>query len=253
MSLLDFLLLSVAGFLSGALNAVAGGGTFFTFAALLATGLPPITANATSAVALTVGSAASAAAYRRELALLWRGTLWLALASALGAFAGALILIALDNVTFRAMIPWLLLFATVVFALGPRIARAVGTQGGDHPTLPRRLAGMAVQFATAIYGGFFGAGMGFLMLASLGLTEGTDYHRINAIKQILAVVIQTAAIIVFIKGGVVAWAPALTVMAAAVAGGYLGVGIARKVPGHIMRGFVIASGAVLTAYYFLAG
>src|SRR5688500_1048764 len=128
MTLFDFLLLAAAGFLSGALNAVAGGGTFFTFAALLAAGLPPITANATSAVALTVGSAASAAAYRRELALLWRGALWLALASGLGALVGALILIALDNVTFRAMIPWLLLFATVVFALGPRIARLVGSE-----------------------------------------------------------------------------------------------------------------------------
>jgi len=253
MTLADFLLLAAAGFLSGALNAVAGGGTFFTFAALLAAGLPPITANATSAVALTVGSAASALAYRRELALLWRGARWLALASALGALLGALILIALDNVTFRAMIPWLLLFATIVFALGPRIARAFGSEDGGHPSLTRRLAGMAVQFATAIYGGFFGAGMGFLMLASLGLTEGTDYHRVNAIKQILAVVIQTAAIVVFIRGGVVAWAPALTVMAAAVAGGYLGVGAARMVPGNAMRGFVIASGAALTLYYFLAG
>lgn len=252
MTLADFLLLAAAGFLSGAINAVAGGGTFFTFAALLAAGLPPITANATSAVALTVGSVASAAAYRHEIAKLWRGALWLALASALGAFVGALILMALDNITFRAMIPWLLLFATIVFALGPRIARAIGTAEGP-PTLPRRITGMAIQFATAVYGGFFGAGMGFLMLASLGLTEGTDYHRINAIKQILAVVIQAAAIVVFIRGGVVAWAPALTVMAAAVAGGYLGVSAARRVPGHVMRGFVIASGAVLTLYYFLAG
>ena len=216
-------------------------------------GLPPITANATSAVALTVGSAASAAAYRRELSLLWRGTLWLALASGAGALLGALLLVALDNVTFRALIPWLLLFATLVFALGPRIARNVGTAADSRPTLRRRLVGMAVQFLTAIYGGFFGAGMGFLMLASLGLTEGTDYHRINAIKQILAVVIQAFAIIVFIYGGVVAWEPALTVMAAAIAGGYLGVGAARMVPTHIMRGFVIASGAVLTLYYFLAG
>jgi uncharacterized membrane protein YfcA len=95
--------------------------------------------------------------------------------------------------------------------------------------------------------------MGFLMLASLGLTEGSDYHRINAIKQILAVVIQAVAIVVFIGGRVIAWGPALVVMVAAVVGGYLGVGIARKAPSGAMRGFVIASGAVLTAYYFVAG
>jgi uncharacterized membrane protein YfcA len=251
MSLHYVLLLAGAGFLSGALNAVAGGGTFFTFAALLASGLPPITANATSAVALAVGSVASAAAYRREISGLWRTSLRLALASAVGSILGALILIGLDNVTFRGMIPWLLLFATIVFALGPRIARAVGTAEADAPPLQRRLVGMAIQFLTAVYGGFFGAGMGFLMLASLGLTEGTNYHRINAIKQILAVIIQAVAIVLFIHGGIIAWPAALVTMAAAIVGGYLGVGLARSVPDKMMRGFVIASGAVLTLYYFL--
>lgn len=252
MSLVDILVLSLAGFMSGALNAVAGGGTFFTFAALMAAGLPPITANASSAVALTVGSAASAAAYRKELSVLWRGALWLSVASAAGALIGALILIALDNVTFRGLVPWLLLSATFIFALGPRIARLTGA-GTHTPSVSRRLAGAFVQFLTAIYGGFFGAGMGFLMLASLGLTEGTDYHRINAIKQILAVVIQGVAILVFVSGDVVAWPPALITMGAAVAGGYLGVGAARRIPGPIMRGFVITTGAALTVYYFVSG
>jgi uncharacterized membrane protein YfcA len=253
MSPIDILLLCSAGFLAGALNAVAGGGTFFTFAALLAAGLPPITANATSAVAMAVGSVASAAAYRREVATLWRGTLRLVLASATGALLGALILVALDDVTFRGMIPWLLLVATVIFALGPRIAKAIGTEAQGLPNAARRFAGFLIQFVTAAYGGFFGAGMGFLMLASLGLTEGTDYHRINAIKQVLAVVIQAMAIVVFIRGDVIAWAPALTVMAAAIAGGYLGVGIARKVPSRVMRTLVTTSGAVLTLYYFVSG
>src|SRR3954451_23312215 len=191
-------LLAGAGLLSGVLNAVAGGGTFFTFAAMLGIGLPPITANASSAVALGIGSFASAAAYRDELARLWRGVLLLALASAAGGFLGALILVSLDNVTFRGLIPWLLLTATVIFALGPRIAGALGATSADAPTPGRRAAGMLIQFATAVYGGFFGAGMGFLMLASLGLTEGSDYHRLNAIKQILATVIQVLAIAVFV-------------------------------------------------------
>lgn len=253
MSPADLLLLTAAGFLAGAINAVAGGGTFFAFAALLATGLPPITANATSAVALTVGSAASAAAYRREIAGLWRTTVGLVLASAAGALVGALILIVLENDTFRAMIPWLLLFATVVFALGPRIARTLGTETRELAGPARRAVALVIQFVTAVYGGFFGAGMGFLMLASLGLTEGTDYHRINAIKQVLAVVIQAVAIVIFIQGDIIDWPAALVTMAAAIAGGYLGVGIGRRVPAKAMRGFVVASGAALTAYYFLAG
>lgn len=248
-----FLLLTGAGLVSGALNAVAGGGTFFTFAALLAVGLPPITANASSAVALGVGSAASAAAYRRELASIWRGVLILCLASAAGGFVGALILVSLDNVTFRALIPWLLLAATVIFAFGPRIAKSLGAASDDAPTPMRRLAGCIIQFGTAVYGGFFGAGMGFLMLASLGLTEGTDYHRINAIKQVLAIIIQAVAILVFVRGGVIAWPAALVTMMAAIVGGYVGVGVARRVPSRVMRALVIAAGAVLTAYYFVSG
>lgn len=253
MSLFDFLLLAAAGFFSGALNAVAGGGTFFTFAALMAAGLPPITANASSAVALTIASTASAAAYRREIAKLWRSALWLALASGTGAFIGALILIALSNESFRALVPYIMLFATSVFALGPRIARFAGAEAADLPTPRRRLAGLLSQFLISVYGGFFGAGMGILMLASLTLTENTDYHRINSIKQILAIAIQGAAIVVFIRGGIIDWPAALVVMAAAIAGGYLGVGVARRVPAQTMRGVVVAAGAALTVYYFLAG
>ena len=254
MSTPDILLLIASGVLSGALNAVAGGGTFFTFAALLAVGLPPITANASSALALAVGSLASAAAYRDVISRIWRTVVLLALASALGSLLGAALLVALDDVTFRGLIPWLLLLATVIFAAGPSISKRVATESHDNPTTPgRRVASLMLQFLTSIYGGFFGAGMGFLMLASLGLTEGQDYHRLNAIKQVLAVVIQAVAIVVFIRGGVIAWSPGLVVMGAAIAGGYWGVALARKVPTPITRGFVIVTGAVLTVYYFLAG
>jgi uncharacterized membrane protein YfcA len=253
MTFSDILLLAGAGALSGALNAVAGGGTFFTFAALLAVGLPPITANASSALALTVGSLASAAAYRQEIGRMWRATALLATASAIGGVLGAGLLVALDNVTFQGLIPWLLLAATVIFALGPAIARRIGSETHENPTPARRAAGFVLQLLTSIYGGFFGAGMGFLMLASLGLTEGQDYHRLNAIKQVLGAVIQGVAIVVFIGGNVIAWSPALIVMLAAIAGGYFGVELARKVPAGIMRVLVIATGAVLTGYYFLAG
>ncbi len=171
--------LGVAGLLSGTLNAVAGGGTFFSFGALLAVGLPPITANATSAVAMVPGYVASAVAYRTEVGQVWRKAVLLGAASAAGAVLGAVILIALDNQTFARFVPWLLLLATVVFALGPLAARLIPERSHDDPA--HRGIAAIVQFVMSIYGGFFGAGMGIMMLASLGLTEGQNFHRINAL------------------------------------------------------------------------
>jgi uncharacterized protein len=249
MSISDILILAVAGFLAGALNALAGGGTFFSFGALLAVGLPPITANATSAVAMVPGYVASALAYRGELRAVVRSMLALGVASAAGALIGAVVLIALDNDTFAAFVPWLLLAATVVFALGPRIAALLPER--PHEDQAHRLVAAAVQFVVSVYGGFFGAGMGILMLASLGLTEGQNFHRINALKHVLSIVIQTAAILVFIRGDVISWQEALVLIAAAMVGGWLGVDMARRVPVAAVRAFVIAAGASLTVYYFL--
>ncbi|MBA3520787.1 MAG: sulfite exporter TauE/SafE family protein [Rhizobiales bacterium] len=249
MSAADLLILGLAGLLSGTLHAVAGGGTFFSFGALLAVGLPPITANATSAVAMVPGYVASAIAYRREVRGVWRKAILLGIASAIGSVIGALILIGLDNQTFARFVPWLLLAATLVFALGPFVSRLL-------PDRPRegagsRAIGAVVQFTMAIYGGFFGAGMGIMMLASLGLTEGQNFHRINALKHILSIVIQTASIVVFVQGDVISWPEALVLIVAVVAGGWFGVDVARRFPISAVRGFVIATGAALTVYYFL--
>ena len=251
MPLTHIALLALAGFVAGTLNAVAGGGTFFSFGALTALGLPPIVANATSSVAMVPGYLASAVNYRRELALVWRGTMALAAASLVGSLIGAFILIRLDNQTFSAIVPWLLLGATAIFAAGPRISRSLPARGHDD-TSHRALA-TAVQFVVAIYGGFFGAGMGIIMLASLGLTEGQNFHRINAMKHILSIVIQTAAVVVFIGGNVISWPHALVLIVAVVAGGWFGIDIARRVPIVFVRGFVIAVGTALAAYYFVRG
>jgi uncharacterized membrane protein YfcA len=248
MSPYEILILSVAGFIAGTLNAIAGGGTFFSFGALLAVGLPPITANATSAVAMVPGYVASAIAYRGELAAVRRNAVALAIVSAVGSLIGAVVLITLDNATFAAFVPWLLLAATVVFALGPSLSRLLPSRSHDDGR--HRVVATAIQFVMSIYGGFFGAGMGILMLASLGLTEGQNFHRINALKHILSIVIQTAAIIVFIRGDVISWTEALVLIVAVVVGGWLGVGIARRVPIVAVRAFVIAAGATLAAYYF---
>lgn len=248
MSFLSALMLFVAGFLSGGINAVAGGGTFITFGALTLIGIPPISANATSSIAQFPGYITSTLAYWSDIKRMWRGALVLAIVSVIGSLAGALILLALDNPSFRAIVPWLLLGATGLFAAGPWLKPKDGAAQQDRP-----VAGAIVQFITAVYGGFFGAGMGIMMLATLGLTEAGDYHRLNALKNMLAIVIAAIAIIVFASGGVIAWLPAIIMVPAVALGGYAGVWSAKRVPQIAVRVFVIAIGVFLAFYYFSKG
>ena len=248
MTLFNAALLFIAGFLSGGINAVAGGGTFITFGALTLAGIPPISANATSSVAQFPGYVTSTLAYWSDIRTMWRGALILCLISACGALAGALLLLALDNPSFRALVPWLLLAATGLFAAGPWLKPRPRSpvEGAQIGTLPGRI----VQFITSVYGGFFGAGMGIMMLATLGLTETGDYHRLNALKNMLAIVIAAVAIVVFVSGGVVAWLEVAFMIPGVALGGYAGVWAARRVPQLAVRIFVIAVGLLLAGYYF---
>ncbi|KQQ85902.1 sulfite exporter TauE/SafE family protein [Aureimonas sp. Leaf324] len=250
MSLLWLSLLFLSGFASGAINAVAGGGTFITFGALSLAGVPPIVANATSSVAQFPGYVTSTLAYRADIARVWRGALLLALLSALGALAGAAILLVLDNDEFRLTVPWLLLGATALFAAGPWLKPKPREAGGSARvgTLP----GSIVQFLTALYGGFFGAGMGVMMLATLGLTQPADYHRLNALKNLLSIVIALVAIAVFVSGGLISWPHAAAMVPGVALGGYAGVWAAKRLPQSILRGIVILIGLSLSAYYFTA-
>ncbi|MER9304119.1 sulfite exporter TauE/SafE family protein [Mesorhizobium sp. M0293] len=250
MSVFDAILLFLAGFLSGAANAVAGGGTFITFGAMTLVGLPPIVANATSSVTQFPGYITSTLAYSADIRHFWRGALLLCLISAAGALAGALILLALDNPSFRALVPWLLLGATALFAAGPWLKPAPKP---EHEAAVGSLMGSLAQFLTAIYGGFFGAGMGVMMLATLGLTQAGDYHRLNALKNMLAMVIAAVAIVVFVSGGVIAWPQAIIMIPGGALGGYAGVWIAKRVPRNAVRGFVVAVGLFLAFYYFTKG
>ncbi|SIQ88210.1 hypothetical protein SAMN05880582_104167 [Rhizobium sp. RU20A] len=246
MSILTILLLAAAGFLSGVVNAIAGGGTFLTFGAMTLTGMPPISANATSSVTQFPGYVTSALAYRKEILARPREAIILGIISVIGSLGGALILLSLSNPSFRSLVPWLLLAATVIFWAGPYL-RPKNT--GEHRNVG--LAGMIGQFFTSIYGGFFGAGMGIMMLAVLGLATGGDYHRLNALKNFIAMVIAAIAIVVFAGGGVVAWPEALVMIPAGALGGYSGVWVARRVPQGIIRGLVVAVGLFLTGYYFV--
>ena len=241
-------LMFVAAFFSGAVNAIAGGGTFLTFGVLTLVGLPPITANATSSIVQFPGYITSTLAYFREFGSLWKSAAALAVVSMIGALLGALFLISLSNPSFRVMVPWLLLAATIVFAAGPWL-RPKNT-GERHTATP---VGLAVQTLTAFYGGFFGAGMGIMMLASLGLATGGDYHRLNALKNFLSIIIAAVAIIVFSTSGAVSWLHAAIMVPGVALGGYFGVQMAKRVPQKVLRWVVVAAGLGLSIYYFATG
>jgi uncharacterized protein len=245
MTVISVLVLFSAGLLSGIVNAIAGGGTFLTFGAMTLAGLPPISANATSSIVQFPGYITSALAYKREIAREWKAILILSAISVAGALGGALLLLSLSNPSFKSLVPWLLLVATALFAAGPKLKPKVEA---EHP--PNSPIGIATQFIVSIYGGFFGAGMGIMMLASLGLATGGEYHRLNAIKNFLAIVIAAVAIVVFTAGGAINWLYAIVMLPGAGLGGYLGVYAAKRIPQIWLRYAVIAVGLFLAVYYF---
>lgn len=248
MTVLTISLMFVAGFFSGAINAIAGGGTFLTFGVLTLVGLPAVTANATSSIIQFPGYITSTLAYFKEFGSLWKSALVLGIVSIIGALLGALFLMSLSNPAFRVMVPWLLLAATLVFAAGPWLKP--GNSGTRHAATP---FGLLVQAITAFYGGFFGAGMGIMMLASLGLATGGDYHRLNALKNFLSIIIAAVAIAVFSTAGAVSWLHAAIMVPAAALGGYVGVHTAKRVPQTMLRWIVVVAGLALSLYYFFTG
>lgn len=256
MNLLDLLLIGAGGLAAGAVNAIAGGGTFFSFPALLAVGLPPVVANASNSVALWPGSLTGAWAYRRELARYKRYLLPMGLASFLGGAAGGLLLLAAGDARFSALIPWLLAFATLLFTFSPQLSTllkrlrppAAPSHKDEHGA--GSPIGWAVQLLVAIYGGFFGAGMGILMMASLAIGGHEDVQHINALKNLLSAVIYSVTVITFIVAGAVSWPHTLVMVLTASLGGYWGARMARNIQGPWLRRMVIAVGAALTLYYF---
>lgn len=241
-------LLLLAALAAGALNAVAGGGSFFTFPALVLAGVPPVAANATSTVSLWPASLASAAAFRDDLRHGRRALVVLGAVSLAGGLLGALLLLLTPDRAFEAVVPWLLLVATLVFAFGPRL-----TAGLRSRDLRLPLAGMAgVQLVVATYGGYFGGGMGIMMLAAFAAMGMEDLNAMNGLKAILGVLINGVAVAAFVLAGVVEWPYAVPMLAAGVVGGYAGARLSRRVPKSAVRAFVVAVGALLTAYFFLA-
>ncbi|WP_340109248.1 sulfite exporter TauE/SafE family protein [Pikeienuella sp. HZG-20] len=252
MTIYDFVLLVSAGFTAGTINALAGGGTIFTFSALMAVGLPPVVANATSAVSVLPGQIAAAAAYRREIAAALRHLRPYAIISAIGGVAGGLLLLKTDPSLFRWLVPFLILFATVLFIAAPRIASLGERLAERRSSSGPGAAAVGLQGLVAVYGGYFGAGMGIMMLATLSLTEGRDFHRLNAAKNILACIMQGLAVVVFVVSGTVDWPSVVIVACASIAGGWASVTVGRLIPQAIIRALVIATGLALSAWYLVA-
>jgi uncharacterized protein len=244
------LLLFFAGVLGGALNSVAGGGSFIAFPALLFTGVPPIPANATNTIALWTAAAASGGAYRKRLDVPRRVMIPLLTASLIGGLAGAILLLKTPAQTFMRVLPWLTLGATLLFAFGRKLA------GRRKSVLEQEASGAALAGATlfqlgvAVYGGYFGGGMGIVMLAMLATLGMTDIHAMNALKSVMGFVINGVAVVAFIVAGAVYWKQGIIMIAGGIAGGYLGAHYALKVPQTWIRAFVVLVGAGMTVYFF---
>lgn len=246
MTLATIALMFIAGFFSGAVNAIAGGGTFLTFGVLTLAGLPAVVANATSSIIQFPGYITSTLAYFKDFGKLWKEALVLGLVSIVGSLFGALYLVWLSNNTFKAMVPWLLLAATVVFAAGPWLRP--GSGGERHAVNP---VGISAQAVTSFYGGFFGAGMGILTLAALSIQGFEDIQEINALKNLTSAMNYTVAALTFVVAGAISWPHTLVALVTAAIGGYVGAALARKLPAKWLKRLVIAVGAVLTVIYFI--
>lgn len=227
------------------MNSVAGGGSFLSFPALLFAGVPAISANATNNAAMWVGTLGSARGYGEEIHAQRRFLPPVLVVSVAGSLVGALTLLHTPAATFERLIPWLLLFATCVFAASPWLTRRYGAS-------PRHARWqLAAQFCVAIYGGYFGAGMGIMMLAILAFSGLPSFNAQNAVKNVLAVAINGVALVPFAIARVVDWRFALPMAAIALLGGYFGARVFRRVPPPIARTVVIAIGAAMTAAFFI--
>jgi uncharacterized protein len=244
--------LFIAGAVAGAINSVAGGGTLISFPALIAFGVLPVPANATNTAAVCPGALSSAYAYRHDLPKEHGLLTLLLLPSLLGGLLGAWVLAETPNWLFARIVPFLVLFATVLFAARKRFAARLGfaSSGEAHTSLGARVWGFMFQLFVAAYGGYFGAGIGILMLASLGVMGLRDIHRMNAIKTILSFLINGMALIYFIAKGLVVWHIALLMAAGAILGGYVGARLAKRVNQKYLQLFIVGVGLFVSAWLF---
>jgi uncharacterized protein len=251
----QIIFLLIAAGIAGALNALAGGGSFIAFPALLFVRVPAVAANATTTVALWPGLAASTVAYLKRLNAPPRVLVPLLVTSVAGGWAGALLLLKTPQHTFLRLVPWLLLGGTLLFAFGNSIRSMAGKTAviDDLRGISWRaiLASSIAEFLVSIYGGYFGAGIGFITLAMLAMLGMRDIHAMGALRSLLAVAINAAAVVTFIVAGVVMWPQCAVMIAGSVAGGWFGARYAQKADPRKVRAAVIGIGITMSAYFFV--
>jgi uncharacterized membrane protein YfcA len=243
---MTFVLLAVAAFAAGVINSVAGGGSFLTFPSLVFAGLPAVAANASSTVALVPAAFASGYSYREDIrGLHERGLrLWFLIAIVGGGLGAYLLLVTSDR-TFRQIAPWLLAFATLLFAFGNQVSTALrGKLHGSQAFL------WLLLFPISVYGGYFGGGIGIMILAAFRLYGLTDLHAMNGVKTLLSATLNALAAALFIIAHRVYWFPTLVMMVAGILGGYAGPMLARRMKPGVLRAIIIAVGVVMTCWFF---
>jgi uncharacterized membrane protein YfcA len=253
LNLHNTIFLFFAGALGGGINAVAGGGSFVAFPALLFTGVPPIPANATNTLALWVGTTASSGAYAQKLNIPQRVMIPLVLTSILGGLAGAFLLIKTPAQTFLHLLPWLMLGATLLFAFGKHLTGRISA-GISHDATNAAVAGASIfELLVAVYGGYFGGGIGIMNLAMLAALGMTDIHAMNKLKVTLGGVINGVAAATFVATGAIVWPHAGVMIAGSLIGGYSSAHFAQKLPQSWVKAFVILVGTAMTIYFFIRG
>lgn len=249
MSLADAVLIALAGFLAGGVNAIAGGGSLISFPALVAIGLPTLDANVTNTTAIWPGYLGSAAAYREELADQRTRLRALAVTGAIGGVVGSAILLVADDAVFDTVVPFLVLAGSALLALQPRIAALVveRAQTERNATVQLHVA----VFLAAVYGAYFGGGLGVILLAVLGIYVADHLQRLNALKSALSLLVNTVALVAFALFGPVDWLAVAVVAPAALAGGYVGARLARRLSPQTLRSTVVVFGVVVAVWLFL--
>ena len=240
----------VAGIIAGGINSVAGGGTLISFPSLVAFGESPIVSNATNTAALWPGSLSSAIGYRKDTPLQTGLLVTLLIPSFIGGILGAWILVSTPPGIFNIVVPFLVLFATLLFAFRDHITRKLRHNKSDNEYVSTgsRIWGFFFQLFVATYGGYFGAGIGILMLGSLSIMGLRDIHKMNAIKTPLAAIINCTAFVLFAVKGLVAWDLAIVLGLGAILGGYLGARSAKRVNPRLLQAFVVVIGLVVSAW-----
>lgn len=248
----ELLLLLGAGFFGGVVNSVAGGGSFITFPALLFVGVPPISANATNTFSSCAGYFSGAYAFRDDLVAHKKEIPQLILVSLLGGIIGAWLLLQTPEAVFREAIPWLLLYATVLFVFGSRLNRALRriTSTHHHASKAGAFLLLLVLLAGCIYGGFFNAGLGIITLSYLALAGHNNINAMNGMKLLVSSVVSIIAIVLFVYDDVIAWHEGGVVMVGTLLGGYVAATVSKRLAQQHIRTFVIFTSCVITGYFF---